>query len=260
MHLLYLDDSGSVANAGEEYLVLGGVSVYEAQVGWITRRLDEIAESIHPEGNPHLVEFRASEIFSRRRPAWKHLSKDAARGAIKSVLRVLGDEAYDSAHAFACVVHKDSYPDADPMRMAFEDLCSRFDTYLETLARGGNRQHGLVILDKSTYETKLQAMALELRTTGTQWGRRIRHVADTPFFVDSHASRVIQLADHVAYAVFRRFQAKDTQYFDCIARKFYSVDNVVHGLAHKEGNANRDCMCPGCVTRRIAKGDGPSSP
>ncbi|GAG28924.1 unnamed protein product, partial [marine sediment metagenome] len=31
MHLLYLDDSGSTGNPNEEYLVLGGVSVYEAQ-------------------------------------------------------------------------------------------------------------------------------------------------------------------------------------------------------------------------------------
>ena len=37
----------------------------------------------------------------------------------------------------------------------------------------------------------------------------IRHLADTPFFVDSRASRVNQLADHVAYAVFRRYHARD---------------------------------------------------
>ena len=35
MHLLYLDDSGAVGNANEQYLVLGGVSVFEAQVYWI---------------------------------------------------------------------------------------------------------------------------------------------------------------------------------------------------------------------------------
>jgi hypothetical protein len=31
MHLLYLDDAGSAGNKSEEYLVVGGVSVYEAQ-------------------------------------------------------------------------------------------------------------------------------------------------------------------------------------------------------------------------------------
>ncbi|MCY4353337.1 MAG: IS1595 family transposase [Truepera sp.] len=44
MHLLYLDDAGSASNSNEQYLVLGGVSVYEAQSHWITRELDRLAE------------------------------------------------------------------------------------------------------------------------------------------------------------------------------------------------------------------------
>ena len=49
MHLLYLDDAGSVGNANEQYLVLGGVSVFEAQSHWVTRELDKLAENIRPE-------------------------------------------------------------------------------------------------------------------------------------------------------------------------------------------------------------------
>ena len=246
MHLLYLDDSGSAKNPKEEYLVLGGVSVFEAQVNWITRQLDELAENIDP-GDPHGVEFHASEIFSRRDKPWKNLDQDEARGVIKSVLGVLAD-AYDSARAFACVVHKPSYPNRDPMEVAFEDLCSRFDLYLQRLSGSGSGQRGLLILDNSAYETTLQRMSVEFRTLGTRWGV-IRHLADTPFFVDSRASRVIQLADHVAHAVFRRYQTGDTQYFDRIAHKFDAEDGVVHGLVHKEPG-RRDCMCIACLSRR----------
>ena len=49
MHLLYLDDSGAVSNAHEQNLVLGGVSVFEAQSHWITQQLDTLAENIDPE-------------------------------------------------------------------------------------------------------------------------------------------------------------------------------------------------------------------
>ena len=122
-----------------------------------------------------------------------------------SVLNVLA-EAYDSARAFACVVHKPSFPNRDPMEVAFEDLCSRFDRYLGRLRASGDDQRGLVILDNSAYETTLQQMSVEFRTLGTRWGV-IRRLADTPLFVDSRASRVIQLAEHVAYAVFRRYHA-----------------------------------------------------
>ena len=207
MHLLYLDDSGAAGNANEQYLVLGGVSVFEAQSHYITQELDRLAENINP-GDPHGVEFHASETFARRSQPWSGLSQEDARGTIKSVLDVLAN-AYDSARAF----------------------------------------------DKSTYETTLQQMSVEFRTLGTSWGV-IRNLADTPLFVDSRASRVIQLADHVAYAVFRRYQSGDTQYFDRIARKFDSEDGIIHGLAHKE-LGNPHCMCIACLSRRAGEGRQP---
>lgn len=61
MHLLYLDDSGSTSNAAEDYLVLGGIAIFESQAAWITHKLDELAEDINP-GNPHDVEFHASDL------------------------------------------------------------------------------------------------------------------------------------------------------------------------------------------------------
>ena len=115
-------------------------------------------------------------------------------------------------------------------------------------ARALDRQRGLLILDKSARETTLQNMAREFRTFGTRWGV-VRNLADTPLFIDSSASRVIQLADHVAYAVFRRYESGDTQYFDLIASKFDTADGVVHGLVHKQ-YSDPKCMCLACVTRR----------
>lgn len=246
MHLLYLDDSGSANNPAEDYFVLGGISLFEAQAHWITNRLDAIAEGINP-ANPHQVEFHASDIFARRSPPWDRMSRDEARGVIKAVLRVIA-ESYLSARVFACAVHKASFPKEDPVELSFEDLCSRFDRYLARLRDSGDRQRGLLILDKSSRETSLQKLALNFRVLGTKWGV-IRNLADTPFFVDSSASRVVQLADHIAYAVFRRFNAGDSQYFDIIADKFDSADGVIHGLAHKQ-TVNAACMCPACMSRR----------
>ncbi|MBI2502809.1 MAG: DUF3800 domain-containing protein [Candidatus Latescibacteria bacterium] len=246
MHLLYLDDSGSGPNKSEKHLVLGGVSVFEAQAHWVIQQMDKLAESIDPK-SPHSVEFHASEIFSRRAKPWNGMTVDDARGVIKAVLQIIAG-SYDSARAFACAIHKDSYPGRDPMELAFEDLCSRFDLYLSRLRAGGDRQRGLLILDKSVYETSLQHMAREFRELGTRWGG-IKNLADIPFFVDSKASRLVQLADHVAYAVFRRYEAGDTQYLDIIASKFDSADGIVHGLVHKQ-TTNPDCMCIACMSRR----------
>lgn len=245
MHLLYLDDAGSANNPNEEYLILGGVSIYESQAQWVTQELDKLAQSIQP-ADPHSLEFHASEIFARRMPPWREMSRGEAQGVIKAVLGVLR-RSYDSARAFACAVHKASYPDKDPMELAFEDLCSRFDIYLRRLGSEGDRQCGLLILDESAHETTLQRMARDFRTFGTQWGV-LRNLADTPLFVDSRASRVVQLADHVAYAVFRRYNAHDAQYFDVMASKFDATEGVVHGLSHKQ-TIDPNCMCLACASR-----------
>ena len=160
-------------------------------------------------------------------------------------------KAYDTARAFACVVHKASFPNQDPMEVAFEDLCSRFDRYLHRLHANGDTQRGLLILDKSAYETTLQQMSVEFSHAGHPLGGH-QALADTPLFVDSRASRVIQLADHVAYAVFRRYQSGDAQYFDRIAHKFDTEDGIIHGLAHKEFG-NPHCICIACVSRRAGE-------
>lgn len=246
MHLFYLDDSGSAENPSEDYLVLGGISVFEPQVHYMIQRLDELAEGIMPS-KPHEVEFHASEIFSRRIEPWSRMTRDEATGVIKAVLKILA-ESYDSAKAFACAIHKKSFVGTDPMQLAFEDLCSRFDRYLESIRSEGDRQRGMIIFDKSIHETTLQSLSREFRIKGTKWGR-IRNIADVPFFVDSRASRVIQLADHVSYAVYRRYQQHDAQYFDIIAPKFYTQDGVVHGLAHKQ-KIDSSCRCLACFTRR----------
>lgn len=248
MHLLYLDDAGSAGNQDEEYLVLGGISVYEAQSHYITEELDKLAQSISAS-DPFDIEFHASEIFTRRTKPWDKMSRDEAKGVIKAVLQVI-TRSYETARVFACAVHKASYPGKDPMETAFEDLCSRFDLYLSRLREQGDRQRGLLILDNSAHETSLQRLSRDFRIVGTRWGV-IRNLADTPLFIDSRASRVVQAADHVAYAVFRRYNAGDTQYFDIIAPKFDSDKGVLHGLAHKQTN-NPECMCPACMSRRIS--------
>jgi hypothetical protein len=247
MYLLYLDDAGSPGNAAEEYFVLGGVCVYEAQVDWFSRELDKLATPFdeHPED----VEFHASTIFSRREEPWKGLTIDEARGTLKSVLKVVAS-SYETARLFACAIHKKSFPQQDPVELAFEDLCQRFDYFLKRLRQQGDPQRGMLILDKTTRETSLQKLSHEFRKTGTRWGS-LNNIADTPFFVDSRASRLVQVADHVAYSVFRRYNSGDAQYLDVIASRFDEADGVIHGLVHKTAD-RQTCTCPACLSRRLS--------
>ena len=62
MHLLYLDDAGSVGNVREQYLVLGGVSVFEAQSSWVTQELDRLAQNIDPGKPPRRRVSRLGDV------------------------------------------------------------------------------------------------------------------------------------------------------------------------------------------------------
>src|SRR5262245_59180327 len=165
MYLLYLDDAGSPGNSAEEYFVLGGVCVFEAQVDWFGRELDKLASPYNR--NPEDVEFHASTIFSRRQEPWKGLTIDGARGVLKSVLKITSC-SYETTRLFACAIHKKSFPYADHVELAFEDLCQRFDFFLSRLFRAGDQQRGLIILDRTTRETSLQRLSREFRKAGTR--------------------------------------------------------------------------------------------
>ncbi len=122
MFLLYLDDSGSVLNRHEEYLVLGGICVSEHQVNDLTHAMDELAFKFD-SADPDSVEFHASEIYSGRNKPWNLLREREKRSeVIKDVLGVF-KAARLPACAVACAVHKKSHPTCDPMEMAFTELC-----------------------------------------------------------------------------------------------------------------------------------------
>jgi hypothetical protein len=128
MYLLYLDDAGSPANAAEDYFVLGGICVYEAQVDWFGRELDKLAAPYNATA-PEDIKFHASTIFSTLEAPWRQLSIAEARGTLKSVLNVVS-QSYDTTRLFACAIEKKSNQGRDIVETAFEDLCQRFDFFL----------------------------------------------------------------------------------------------------------------------------------
>ncbi len=86
-----------------------------------------------------------------------------------------------------------------------------------------------MIFDKSSTEQRLQTLAREFKYSGHAWGKT-RNYAEVPVFLDSRASRLIQLADLASYSVFRNFEHGDGQFFNMIDHCFDREGGVVHGL------------------------------
>jgi len=54
-------------------------------------------------------------------------------------------------------------------------------------------------------------------------------------FLDSRATRLIQLADLVAYSIFRNFEHGDTTFWDVIKDRFDEEGGVKHGFVLYDG-------------------------
>lgn len=243
MYLLYLDDSGSVRNASDRHVVLAGAAVFERQPHWFSERLDALAQTIWPD-NPASLEFRGVDMLSGRKH-WRGVQRGHRTAAFREALQILGQS--NQVRLFGAAIHKASLSPDDPMEFAFEQICNRIDRFLGRLHKGGNTQRGLIILDDSSYETALQGLAKNFRTIGHKWGR-LYNLADVPFFVSSKATRMIQFADMVAYAVRRYYENGDAEFFDVIRHRFDSEGGVVHGLTHFSP-ASLACNCFVCRQR-----------
>ncbi len=226
MHLLYVDESGSTHDPNLKYFVLAGLSVFERQGYWIANELDKIAARFNPSDHRE-VELHGSPMLSGR-GIWRYYPKDERFKAIDDCLKVFAD-SHTTNRLFAIVIKKTAVSPNDPVEIAFEQLASRFDQYLMRLHKKGDTQRGMIIFDKSTYESSLQSLATDFRTMGHSWGV-IRNFAEVPLFLDSKASRLIQLADIIAYIVLRHFERSDSYFFSMIQNRFDSEGSIVHGL------------------------------
>lgn len=226
MYLLYADESGSVGDVHQQHFVLAGFCVFERQGYWIAKELDKIAARFNP-ADPATVELHGSPM-NNGRGMWRRHTKVARAKAIEDALKVFL-ASHPSNRLFASVVRKARVSPADPVEFAFEQLSSRFDQYLTRLHKSGDTQRGIILFDKSTYETTLQSLATDFRTIGHRWGI-IRNFSEVPLFLDSKASRLIQLADIIAYAIFRYFESGEDNYYSIIKHRFDSEGGINHGL------------------------------
>ena len=200
----------------------------------------------HPD--PGTLELHGNAIWGGRKGSWwRKLPLENRRAVIADGLKSAQSLLPVQRRLFGVVVDKSARSPEDPVEYAFEQICNRFDLFLRRLYHQKNPQRGLIVIDKSTNETRLQHLASEFRNFGHRWGT-MTNLVDVPFFVDSKATRGIQYADLVAYAMWRKYERGDNDFFDVIADWFDSEGGVVHGLHHYR-NRNDPCDCPSCVSR-----------
>jgi hypothetical protein len=236
MFVLYLDDAGSVGNASDRFFVLAGIALFERQIHFLQKHLDDLALGAFTDHRE--IEFHASHMQTGK-GRWAGIKdRNTRRRLLASALSIF-DHIQGQKALFGVVVEKSSVSPKDPHEYAFEQICARFDQFLTRINRTNAKkdkrlvQRGLLVLDDSIKETRLQSLTREFKQNGHSWGK-LRNFVDVPFFVDSQATRAIQYADMVAYALWRKFEKDDDEFYRVIETAFDAEGGVRHGLHIKQ--------------------------
>jgi hypothetical protein len=263
MYTLYLDGSGT--HGGSPVFILGGVAVHENDVYHLQQRFSGVLAKLPGTADPRDFELHAAEIKSptrlggkktKPRSVWEGVPAEVRFDILRSGYRALAtyrpvDAAYPVAF-FGAAVER-SYRDYE--ERAWEEVLHRFDEMLEREARAsGVHQRGIVIHDRDATERRVQDWTDKWRLLSGRIGV-LTHLAEVPLFADSRASRMLQAADFVTWALWRYYglAQRDGAWIRRLWRRFDQADGVMHGLVHVSRNFSSPqspCECPPCCSRR----------
>ena len=248
MHILYVDESGTTKES--KYFCVAGVAVYERETYFLSRALDELQERYFPEWEGP-TEFHASRLHQQAQrlvPPFDQLTFDQRNEVRDAVLRIIADS---NASLFGVALEK-AYAERggeEPYSRCFEEAVSRFDLMLNRMYQRGDQQRGLVVVAESSYRDNLESLARRIWSAGHRWGN-LRNMADVPFFAPAKNTRLLQLADFVVHAVYRRYEHGNAHLLDQISHRFDADEGTMHGLVHLTTD-RRSCSCPSCMQWRL---------
>lgn len=251
MYLLYLDESGSDGNEDEAVFVLAGIAAFEPFVSYLSRKLTEIMAEFEVAID---AELHGNAIL-KGNGRWRKSPREKRALLIKQALSALAEcNARKNCFVFGVAIERAALAEGetDILEVAFEQITSRFNKFIRRKKQehGDQAQRGVIVMDKTKDEKKLQNLTDVYRESGTQWGN-LRNLAEVPLFADSKASRLIQLADLVAYSLWQYYVHADASFFNEFADFFDQHDGKIHGLHHK--TINRQCPCPACLVKRLTR-------
>jgi Protein of unknown function (DUF3800) len=134
---------------------------------------------------------------------------------------------------------------------AFEQVVSRFEQYLVNTEESHNRNYGLLVHDNNdTVARKHTALMRQFHAKGTLW-TNITRIIDTPLFVNSSLTSMVQIADLCAYSLRRYLENGEKELFQLIFARADKIKahNTVVGVRHF---ADLGCDCLVCQAHKGA--------
>jgi hypothetical protein len=204
------------------------------------------AELIRLQKSGNSKRYRRTRKTYRKTNSYIHLTYDERKAFAIEVAQCV--ENWGFARLFAECVDKIHF---DPNRsqksvaeQAFEQVVSRYERYLQNISTENNKCFGLLIHDNNpTVEKKHTDLMRRFLRRGTFW-TQISNIIETPLFVDSSLTSIIQIADLASYAFRRYLENGEEDLFDHIFGRADRVSGIAVGVRHF---SNPSCNCRICA-------------
>ncbi len=160
---------------------------------------------------------------------------------------LIDNQSFPNLIAFGTCFHISAYKAGiHVLDAVFGDIVTRFNTFMVRQHRYGYPTKGLVIVDQA-HEDKYRELFQNFRETGTRYGT-VNNVVDIPYFAGRVDTRMIQVADLVAYSVYQYYEHNNLRYFNHVNERFdrRGPHDPPDGLKHI---TSEDCQCIACGWR-----------
>ena len=241
----------------------------EIHCAWMLRRyleqnkIKNFSKLRHEDRRTEVEKFRNAELLRLQRKsgtryrqakknycktaAYIHLTENERKEFIAEAANSLSQWGF--ARLFAECVDKVHF---DPRRhspynlgeMAFDQVVSRFEQYLQVTGTT-QQNYGLLIHDNNQTVAKRHTDLMRgFHREGTRW-TTVENIIETPLFVDSQLTSMVQLADICSYALRRYLENGEEDLFRLVFDRADRKDGSVVGVRHFTDSS---CVCHICIS------------
>ncbi len=191
---------------------------------------------------------QAKKNFAKTEP-YIHLTLDERKAFLKEVAETIGNWGFARIYA-ECIdkIYFDpSIAQQSISEQAFEQLISRFEQYLSNKNRsrdaGSRKYYGLLIHDNNqSVERKHTELMKQFHRVGTLW-TTLSCIIETPLFVNSELTSMIQISDLCSYALRRYLENSEVELFNEIFKRADRRGERAVGIRHFTDSS---CRCEIC--------------
>jgi len=240
-----------IARAYQEQARIAGFE----QMAWPARRA--AVESARTQQLLQLQRKQNSKAYRQLKKnyaqtkAYIHLTRSERSALLSEVATMIGSWGF--ARLFAECIDKVHFDPVKAKRaideQAFEQVVSRFEQYLQKTEQNSTQRsnYGLLVHDNNeTVCRKFTQLMRNFHSTGTLW-TSISNIIETPLFVDSQLTGMVQLADLCAYSLRRYVENGEFELLKKIMLRADRHREISVGVRHF---TKLSCTCEICVSHR----------